>query len=304
MVADPSEAIGIVRGFAPETPLTWIPELNIWIKDERAMPTGSFKVRGAAAWLARVPARRAVVTASSGNHARALQWLLTATGDRRNLTVVVTPNADQRKIRALSDGNCEIVVSYGGNEERDAMARHLASVRGACFSSSHDDDEVITGQGTVGTEIFAAIPNVSSIFVPVCGGGLFAGILAASAHHGAGVRVVGVQPAGANAMMRSLKADRQIRLAHVETCCDALRASTPGLRCFRLAQLCKGEVMAVTDDEILRAQRLLQDRIGPVEVSAAAGVAGALRQGARNAVCVVTGSQSLPDPANGRPPWA
>ena len=257
------------------------------------MPTGSFKVRGAAAWLARVPARRAVVTASSGNHARALQWLLAATGDGRSLTVVVTPTADQRKIRTLADGKCEIVVSNGGNEERDAMARHLASIMGACFSSSHDDAEVITGQGTVGTEIFAVMPNVSSIFVPVCGGGLLAGILAASAHHhGAGVRVVGVQPAGANAMMRSLKAGRQIRLAHVDTCCDALRASTPGLRCFRLAQLCNGEVMAVTDDEILQAQRLLQDHIGPVEVSAAAGVAGALRRGAQNAVCVVTGSQS------------
>jgi threonine dehydratase len=289
VIPDPAEVIPIVRNIAPETPLTRIPELNIWVKDERAMPTGSFKVRGAAVWLARGHARRAIVTASSGNHGRALHWALTATGDRRSLTIVVTAAADQDKVKALADTGCEIVTIDGNNEERDATARRLAIDRGASYCSSHDDDEVILGQGTVGTEIFSALPNVSSIFVPVCGGGLFAGILAANSHYGGGARVIGVQPSGANAMLQSLATGRKLRIDHVNTCCDALRAAAPGQRCFRIAQLCSAEVMAVSDAGILKAQRLLEHYIGPVEVSAAAGVAGALKRGAQNAVCVVTG---------------
>lgn len=293
MMADPFEAIGIVRQIAPETPLMWIPELDLWIKDERAMPTRSFKVRGAAVWLARTRPERAVVTASSGNHARALQWALAASGDKRRLTAVLTATADEAKIKALADSGCEVILVDGDNEARDARARDLARSWKASFSSSHDDDNVIAGQGTVGAEIIRVLAEVPSIFVPVCGGGLFAGILVAITRSGGCTRVIGVQPAGANSMARSLADGHRIRLEQVNTCCDALRASAPGSRCFEIAQLCSGEMMSVSDDEIRDAQRQLQKYIGPVEVSAAAGVAGALHRGARNAVCVVTGSPDL-----------
>jgi threonine dehydratase len=176
------------------TPLIEVPELNVWLKDERALPTGSFKVRGAAVWQSTAPPGTAVVTASSGNHALALNYVLQRAGSSPPLTVVVADSADLRKVDRLRIAGCEVVVVEGGNHRRDAHARWLAKSRGAEFCSSHDDDRIIAGQATVGLEILAARSGDLTVFVPVGGGGLFAGTLLASASHGGRARTVGVQP--------------------------------------------------------------------------------------------------------------
>ncbi|MEV6560857.1 pyridoxal-phosphate dependent enzyme [Nocardia sp. NPDC051756] len=288
MIPDHEAALAAIRRHAPETPLTWLPDLGIWIKDERSLPSGSFKIRGAASWLANTSTRRHIVTASSGNHAHALRWVLNATRDTRHLTVVVTTAADDRKIKSLVDSGCEIIYSEGNNEQRDRLARRLAHRWGADYCSSHDDQYVIAGQATVGAEILTAHPNTATIVVPVGGGGLFAGTLIAAACHGTAVRVVGVEPAGANSMVRSLAAGHRIVISQPDTQCDALRACTPGAQCFHLAQAHGAELIEVSDTEVRHAQRLLVERIGPVEISAAASVAGAIRLHLPAPVCVVT----------------
>lgn len=286
-------ATSILERLAEHSTLTLLDDLGIWLKDERAMPTGSFKVRGAAAWVAETDDDRPIFTGSSGNHGRALAWVLRAAGDSRPLTVVVTTSADPNKVRCLADAGCTVVLVEGDNEARDQLARELAFSSGGSFCSSHDDPLVIAGHAVVGDEILAAQPAVRSIFVPVGGGGLFAGVSLAASRRGASVKIVGAEPTGANAMSASLAARRRVRLDTVETECDALRSNRPGEICLKVIMRCGGQVIEVTDTEVAEARALLTDRIGPVELSAAAGVAGAIKAGASDAVCVVTGAPPL-----------
>ena len=291
MRTDVDVALRAIRRLFVPTPLIHLTELDLWIKDERQLPTGSFKLRGAAAWLSGTESTRPVFTGSSGNHAAALSWVLAETADPRRLTTVVTDQADPEKVRRLVDEGVTVVAVRGDNESRDRAARALAAEGGGHYCSSHDDALVIAGQSTVAAEILDARPETSTVVVPVGGGGLFAGTIQATASV-EGVRVVGAEPSGANAMALSLARGRRVRLPSVSTRCDALRASTPGLRCLLIAQISGARVIEVSDAEVEYAQRQLSGLIGHVELSAAAAVGAALRSGLSGAVCVVTGGRT------------
>ncbi|TDU84003.1 threonine dehydratase [Kribbella voronezhensis] len=288
MSSDVALALAAVRRLAEPTPLTHLPQLDLWIKDERHLPTGSFKLRGAAAWVSGTSSIGQVFTGSSGNHAAALAWVLSSTLGSRRLTAVVTKQSDPAKVQTLVRAGVRIVTVAGSNESRDRMARHLASEHEGQYCSSHDDPLVIAGQATVAVEILDAMPDTSTVVVPVGGGGLFAGTIQTAADLG-GVRVVGAEPSGANAMALSLAANRLVRLPAADTRCDALRANEPGLRCFQIARGSGASVVVVSDQEVEHAQALLRGLIGHVELSAAAGVAAALKSRLAGAVCVVTG---------------
>lgn len=270
------------------TPLYPVPEMRLWVKDERTQPTGSFKVRGAIRWLTSTQGDRAIVTASSGNHARALLWALNATDDPRKLIVVVSDAADPVKVAALQQGGCDVRICPGDNGRRDRRARELAADIGGTYCSSHDDAFVIDGQAGVVEEVLAQRPDVRRIYVPVGGGGLLAGSLRAAQEH-SGVEIIGVQPAGAAAMHHSLRAGRRQSVGNVETICDGLRAVTPGLLCYDIAREHRARVMVIDDDRVQLARAHLSALIGPVEPSAAVSVAGALLMSDAGAVCAVTG---------------
>ncbi|MEU3650006.1 pyridoxal-phosphate dependent enzyme [Lentzea sp. NPDC034063] len=295
MRPDLGEGWRAVRALVAPTPLVHLSDPDIWIKDERQLPTGSFKLRGAAVWVAGTSSDGPVVTASSGNHAAALAWVLARKNDTRRLVVVVTTTADRTKVRKLAEArNVEVVVIDGDNAARDIAARRLAADRGGSYCSSHDDPFVIVGQSTVGLEILEARPDISTIVVPVGGGGLFAGTIHA-ADTRPNVHVFGAEPTGANAMALSLARGRRIQLASTSTRCDALRATTPGRLCWSIAQGSGATVIEVSDGDAEDAQRLLADRLGPVELSAAVSVAAAVRANLSGAACVVTGALPAQD---------
>lgn len=274
-------------GVLEPTPLVAQPALGVGIKDERVQPPGSFKARGALGWVRANPGRGPVVTGSSGNHGLALKWALERTGDDRPLIVVVTATADLRKVGRLRAAGCVVEVAGGDNSRRDAHARALAEATGGLYCSSHDDDDVIAGQGSLAAEIRAQTDGPVTLFVPVGGGGLFAGSLQTAAVR-PGMEVVGVEPAGACAMARSLAAGQLVELDAADTIADALRAVRPGPRCFAIARQHRARVVVVDDDAIARAHACLDEALGPTEVSAAVALAGAWAMPAANPICVVT----------------
>lgn len=278
-------------GLGAPSPLYRIDDIPLWVKDERQQPSGSFKVRGAFQWLRANSGGGPIVTASSGNHALALSWALGAMGDSRDLMVMVTADADPAKIAELRREGCDIRVCTGDNHDRDEHARELAASVGGTYCSSHDDPLVIAGQSGVVEEILEQRPATERVYVPVGGGGLLAGSLLATRGR-PGVHIIGVQPAGAASMSKSLEVGHRYKLDSVHTVCDGLRAVVPGALCFDIAQEYGARVMVVDEAAVIETRVALCARLGDVEASGAVGVAGALAADDLDAVCVVTGGSS------------
>src|SRR2546423_4621577 len=160
---------------------------ELWLKPENLQPVGAFKIRGAVHALTRVPdgTRRAgVITHSSGNHGQALAYA----GRRLGIPVVVVmpDTAPQIKIEATRGFGAEVVLVPPA--ERESRATALAAQRGLRIVPPYDHPDIIAGQGTVGLEILADLPDVRVVLVPVGGGGLAAG---------AATAVKALAPAGA-----------------------------------------------------------------------------------------------------------
>ncbi len=269
--------------------------VQAWLKCELLQKTGSFKVRGALNTIRQLTAeerRRGVVGVSAGNHAQALAWAARAAGT--TCTVVMPADAVQAKLDATRGYGATVVQHQWGSAMFD-RARELAAEHGYVFVHPFDDPRVVAGQGTVGLEIVEDLPEVDAIIVPVGGGGLLAGIAIAAKHFNPTVKVFGVEPAGAQALRRSLDAGRVTAIDRPQTIADGLAAPMTTELPFEIARRYVDDVVVVGDDEIVDAMRVILTSAKLLaEPAGAAGVAALLtgklrvRAGAR-VVCVVSG---------------
>lgn len=295
-----------VRRVALPTPLLPCESLSratgaeIWLKPENLQRTGSYKVRGAFARIQRLtPAQRrlGVITASAGNHA---QGVALAAANLGVPAVVVMPlNAPIAKVAATRDLGAEIVLVGESFEAAEAEAQALAAQRGLTFVHPFDDWDVIAGQASVTLEVLADFPAAAggpaqTVVVPTGGGGLLAGavLAAGTVPPGARPRVVGVQAAGADAAVRSVRAGQAVTLPAARTIADGIRVRRTGDRPLQALLGNVSAMLAVPDEEIARAVVYLLERAKlVVEPAGAVGVAallsGALRPGPGERVCVV-----------------
>ncbi|MEY9211343.1 threonine/serine dehydratase [Thermobifida halotolerans] len=184
---------GVVR--TPVVPCPWA-DGEFWVKPENLQPTGAFKIRGATnavALLDGATRARGVVTHSSGNHGQALAHAARALGAR--CTVVAPEGASPVKVEAMRAMGARVVTVPP--ERREETARALAAEEGAALVPPFDHPDVIAGQGTVGLEIVADLPEVDVVLVPVGGGGLASGVATAVTALRPSARVVGVEPEAA-----------------------------------------------------------------------------------------------------------
>jgi len=143
---------------------------------------------------------------------------------------------------------------------------------------AYNDPDVVAGQGTVGLELLSQLDRFDSVIVPIGGGGLISGIAMYVKSRQPSVRVIGVEPVGADSMWRSLEAGRIVALDRVSTIADGLAASSPGTLTFAMARRFVDEIVRVEDEEMLRAIRLMFELEHVLtEPAGAAGVAGLLR---------------------------
>lgn len=258
------------------------------LKAEHRQIGGSFKTRGAANAVLALGAER-VVTGSSGNHGIALARIARTLG--LELTVVLAAGAAPAKAAAIRALGARTVQVGGGVAEREDRARALAETTGAVLVPSSDHPLVIAGQGTVGTELLTDAPDTETVYVPVGGGGLLAGVcLAATAHP---VRVVGVEPVLTPRYARSLAAGHPVQLPPSDTVADGLRGQRPGHLTYPIIRDRVDDLIAVGEAEILAAAALLRRHGVDAEPSGAVALAGALRAGRREtAVAVVSGGNT------------
>jgi threonine dehydratase len=269
-----------IRGVAVRTPLQRYDE-RTWLKPESLQPVGAFKIRGAYAKLtalAEEERRRGVVAYSSGNHAQAVARSARLLGIRA--VIVMPATAPAPKLAAVERDGAEIVRCGPGSDERRRIAEALATEHGYAIVPPFDDPEIIAGQGTIGLEIAKDLPDVTSVVVPVGGGGLISGIAAALRPMVPAVRIVGVEPEEAADARDSLAAGRIVSWPSertTRTIADGLRVSAVGAVPFEHIRALVDLIVTVSDGELRATMRELATRARlVVEPSGAAAMAAHL----------------------------
>ena len=271
---------------AGETPLDPAPRLSgrlgarIHFKREDLQPVFSFKLRGAynkMANLAPDERARGVIASSAGNHAQGVAYAARHLG--LQALIVMPETTPEIKVDAVRALGAEVVLVGNSFSDAQAHCEQLVASTSKSFIHPFDDPLVIAGQGTIGDEIVRRRPlDLHSVFVPVGGGGLIAGIGAFLKAVMPEVRVIGVEPVEADAMTRSLAAGSPVQLDQVGIFADGVAVRDVGRHTFALAQRVVDEMVTVTNDEISAAIKdVFDDTRSIVEPAGALGVAGAKR---------------------------
>jgi threonine dehydratase len=269
-----------IRGRVHETPFLGSTRLGaacggvrLGFKCESFQKTGSFKARGAVNAVLQLDAaqrKRGVVTVSAGNHAAALAWAASLVGAQ---CVTVMPEAAPRSKVEATRGYGGIVEQIGGERQRIFDRAQQIADEGRIMIHPFEDDRVAAGAGTVGLEILEQAPHAATVVVPIGGGGLIAGIAVAMKEARPDVRIIGVEPEGANAMRRSLDAGSPQRV-EPKTVADGLAAPMAGAMTYEAVKRYVDDVVIVSDEEIIASLRdlVLYAKL-VVEPAAASGLA-------------------------------
>jgi threonine dehydratase len=291
-----------VYDVAIESPLELAASLSkrlrnrLFIKREDLQPVFSFKLRGAynkMAGLGRQRLARGVIAASAGNHAQGVALAAQRLGCR---AVIVMPVTTPRiKVDAVAARGAKVVLHGDSYTDAYIKAMELKKKRGLVFVHPYDDPEVIAGQGTIGMEILRQQPKPDAIFVPVGGGGLISGIAAYVKRVRPSVKVIGVEPVDADAMTRSLKKGRRVRLDQVGLFADGVAVKEVGKETFRLCRRFVDDMVLVDTDEMCAAIKdVFEDTRVVLEPAGALAIAGAKawvdRNGARDRTLVAVAS--------------
>jgi threonine dehydratase len=287
---DIRHAAELLEGVAVRTPVLPFDALSselgtdVWVKPEMLQRGGAFKFRGAYTFISQLSAEervRGVIAPSSGNHAQAVALAARLFGAPATVVMPTTVTPAKR-------GGAERLgarVELAGTTTSDRMNRALELVEseGMVLVPPYDHARIIAGQGTCGLEIVADLPNVQTVLVPVGGGGMSAGVSAAVKLLRPDVHVIGVEPEGAPKLARARAAGEPVLLSQTASIADGLLAIKIGTIPFAHHQAFIDEVVSVTDDAIVRAMRLLLDRMKLVAEPSGAITIAALMSGVARA---------------------
>ncbi len=227
---------------------------KVYLKPENMQLTGAYKLRGAyykISTLTDEEREKGLITASAGNHAQGVAYAAQAYGCK---AVIVMPTTTPlMKVNRTKSYGAEVVLYGDVYDEAAAHAAKLAEENGYTFIHPFDDPAVATGQGTIAMEIFKELPLVDYILVPVGGGGLATGVSTLAKLLNPKIKVIGVEPAGANCLQTSLKEGKVVSLDHVNTIADGTAVKRPGEKIFPYLQAGLDDVITVEDDELVVA---------------------------------------------------
>src|SRR6267378_3817568 len=262
----------------PSIPLSEATGMNIFCKLEYLQRTGSFKERGARNALLLLTAeqkQRGVIAASAGNHALGLAYhaqLLQIPA-----TVVMPRFAPLTKVTNCRRLGAKVVLDGTNIAEARARADEIGAAEGLTYINGFDDPAIIAGQGTIGLEIAAQVPEVDAVIVPIGGAGLIAGIALALKRLKPKVKIIGVEPERAASYAAALQAGRPVQVEMKPTLADGLSVPKVGDNAFRIARDLVDRTVLVGEHEIaLAILRLIQLEKAVVEGAGAAPLAACL----------------------------
>ena len=254
------EASKVVREVTLETKLAYSDFLSeqtgnkVYLKPENMQFTGAYKVRGAyykISTLTEEEREKGLITASAGNHAQGVAYAAKCFGVKA--TIVMPTTTPLIKVNRTKGYGAEVVLYGDVYDEACKKAYELAEEHGYTFIHPFDDLAVATVQGTIAMEIFKELPLVEYILVPIGGGGLATGVSTLAKLLNPKIKVIGVEPAGANCMQASFEAGKIVTLTGVSTIADGTAVKTPGETIFPYIRENLDQIITVEDDELIVA---------------------------------------------------
>lgn len=254
------EASEIVKRVTADTKLIYSEHFSqmtgnkVYLKPENMQVTGAYKIRGAyykISTLSDEERQHGLITASAGNHAQGVAYAARVYGCK---AVIVMPTTTPLiKVERTRNYGAEVVLYGDVYDDACAKALELAAENGYTFIHPFDDLTVATGQGTIAMEIVKELPLVDYILVPVGGGGLATGISTLTKMLNPKIKVIGVEPAGANCLQTSLEKGEVTTLPSVNTIADGTAVKRPGEKIFPYLQKNLDDVITVSDEELVVA---------------------------------------------------
>ena len=227
---------------------------KVYLKPENMQYTGAYKVRGAyykISTLSKEDRAKGLITASAGNHAQGVAYAAKIYGSKA--TIVMPTTTPLIKVNRTKAYGAEVVLHGNVYDDACAYALKLAEETGGTFIHPFDDEQVATGQGTIAMEIFKDLPTVDIILVPIGGGGLATGVSTLAKMLNPNVKVIGVEPAGANCLQESLRQGKVVSLPTVDTIADGTAVKTPGKNIFPYLQENIDDIITIDDHELIVA---------------------------------------------------
>ena len=227
---------------------------KVYLKPENMQFTGAYKVRGAyykMSTLTEEDRQKGIITASAGNHAQGVAYAAKCYGVKA--TIVMPTTTPLMKVNRTKGYGADVVLHGDVYDEACNRAYELAEEHGYTFIHPFDDEAVATGQGTIAMEIFKELPLVDIILCPIGGGGLATGVSTLAKLLNPKIKVIGVEPAGANCMEESIKNGKVTTLPGVNTIADGTAVKTPGTKIFPYIQKNLDGIITVEDSELVVA---------------------------------------------------
>ena len=225
---------------------------RVYLKPENMQLTGAYKIRGAyykISTMSEAERAKGLITASAGNHAQGVAYAAKAYGVKA--TIVMPTTTPLIKVNRTKSYGADVILYGDVYDESCAYALELAEDRGYTFIHPFDDLDVATGQGSIAMEIIKELPTVDYILVPVGGGGLATGVSTFAKMLNPNIKVIGVEPAGANCLQESLKLGKVTTLPMVDTIADGTAVKTPGSKIFPYLQKNLDDVITIEDSELI-----------------------------------------------------
>lgn len=254
------EASELVKDVTTETKLVYSDYFSaqtgnkVFFKPENMQYTGAYKVRGAyykIHTLTEEEKSKGLITASAGNHAQGVAYAAKLAGVKA--TVVMPTTTPLMKVNRTKSYGADVVLEGDVFDEACDHAYKLAEEFGYTFVHPFDDLDVATGQGTIAMEIIKELPTVDYILVPIGGGGLCTGVSTLAKLLNPKIKVIGVEPAGANCMQVSLKEGKVVGLPQVNTIADGTAVKRPGEKLFPYIQENVDNIITIEDSELIVA---------------------------------------------------
>lgn len=252
------EASEVVKEATQETKLVFSQYLSnqtgnkVYLKPENMQFTGAYKVRGAyykLSTLSEEDKKKGLITASAGNHAQGVAYAASKNGVKA--TIVMPTTTPLIKVNRTKSYGADVVLHGDVYDEACAYAYKLAEENGYTFVHPFDDLAVATGQGTIAMEIIKELPTVDYILVPVGGGGLATGVSTLAKILNPNIKVIGVEPEGANCLQESIKAGKVLTLPSVNTIADGTAVKTPGTKIFDYLKQNLDDIITVPDEDLV-----------------------------------------------------
>lgn len=254
------EASEMMKQVIQETKLVYSEYLSqqtdakVFLKPENMQFTGAYKLRGAYYKISTLTEKErscGLITASAGNHAQGVAYAAQRFGIK---SVIVMPTTTPLiKVNRTKSLGAEVILTGDMYDESYQTALTLAEEKGYTFIHPFDDLAIATGQGTIMMEIYKELPLVDYILVPVGGGGLIAGVSVLAKLLNPKIKIIGVEPAGANCLQASIKAGEVVSLEKVSTIADGTAVKTPGPVIFPYIKENIDEIITIEDEELVAA---------------------------------------------------